>query len=606
MTNGRNCDTLCNEIEERHRDLFFMKKYAKNIVIAAVVGIVVGVVLLGILVVAGNKGKEKEQLVSAEGVVESSVESSQAETEGMKESEENLPEESSEDASSEEASSEEVETSQASSEEENGEEEIYAEFVMGDHWGNDGNYNYKFDMTVVNDSEQDISDWVITITGGEYSVESSWNCEISEKQGDIEIKPVNYTSEVTAGGRTKDMGIILKGKDEKASNLQGTIVANAGSNQLSGPLVKDGEKTVKKDNDKKPEENKKPEETKKPDEDKQPQTTKKPVAEPVGAKGPAINVGDRLAGHTISADSPLGKHGRLYVDGANLLDQNDEPYQMHGISTHGLAWFPTYVCEEGFRTFKNDWNVDVMRLAMYTSEYGGYCNGGDKKQLKQLIDNGIEYASKLGMYVIVDWHILSDNNPNDHKREAIEFFDEVSAKYADYGNIIYEICNEPNGGTKWSDVKSYAVDVIDTIRANDPYALILVGTPQWSQLILDAAADPIKDENNIMYTMHFYAATHKDDLRQNLETAVKKGMPVFVSECSICDASGNGGIDYDSAEKWKELLDQYKISYVAWSACNKGETSALIKSNCGKTSDWSDNELSDTGKWYKKSFTGSK
>lgn len=578
--------------------MFFMKKYAKNIVIAAVVGIVVGVILLGILVAAGNKGKEKEreQLVSAEPVVEASKESVQEESEEQKVSEESSSEESSEEVQ-EESSNEAEETSQVSSEEENGEDEIYAEFIMGDHWGNDGNFNYKFDMTVVNDSDQDIEDWVITITG-EYGVESGWNCEITEKQGSIEIKPVDYTSEVAAGGRTKDMGIILKGKDEKASTLQGSIVANAGSNKLSGPLVKDGEKTVKKDPDKKPEE------TKEPEEDKKPEATKKPVAEPVGAKGPAINVGDRLAGHTISADSPLGKHGRLYVDGAKLLDQNDEPYQMHGISTHGLAWFPTYVCEEGFRTFKNDWNVDVMRLAMYTSEYGGYCNGGDKKQLKQLIDNGIEYASKLGMYVIVDWHILSDNNPNDHKKEAIEFFDEVSAKYADYGNIIYEICNEPNGGTKWSDVKSYAVDVIDTIRANDPYALILVGTPQWSQLILDAAADPIKDENNIMYTMHFYAATHKDDLRQNLETAVKKGMPVFVSECSICDASGNGGIDYDSAAKWKELLDQYKISYVAWSACNKGETSALIKSSCGKTSDWSDNELSDAGKWYKKSFTG--
>ena len=108
--------------------------------------------------------------------------------------------------------------------------------------------------------------------------------------------------------------------------------------------------------------------------------------------------------------------------------------------------------------------------------------------------------------------------------------------------MIYEICNEPNGGVSWKDVKKYAEEVIPVIRDNDPYGLILVGTPQWSQLIGDAAADPIQGYDNIMYTLHFYAATHKEDLRGNLEKALKDGVPVFVSECSICDGLGNGGL----------------------------------------------------------------
>ena len=144
-----------------------------------------------------------------------------------------------------------------------------------------------------------------------------------------------------------------------------------------------------------------------------------------------------------------------------------------------------------------------MRLAMYSHEYGGYSNGGDKKELKRLIDNGVEYASKEGMYVIIDWHVLGEGDPNIHKEDAIDFFDEMSEKYADYGNVIYEICNEPNGGVSWKDVKKYAEEVIPVIRANDPYGIILVGTPQWSQLIGDAAADPIEGYDNIMYTLHF-------------------------------------------------------------------------------------------------------
>ena len=93
---------------------------------------------------------------------------------------------------------------------------------------------------------------------------------------------------------------------------------------------------------------------------------------------------------------------------------------------------------------------------MYTGESGGYCQDGDKNKLKGLVSDGVEYATELGMYAIIDWHILSDNNPQINEDEAIAFFDEMSSKYADYDNILYEICNEPNGSTSWSDVKEYA------------------------------------------------------------------------------------------------------------------------------------------------------
>lgn len=68
------------------------------------------------------------------------------------------------------------------------------------------------------------------------------------------------------------------------------------------------------------------------------------------------------------------------------------------------------------------------------------------------------------MYVIVDWHILSDGNPNSHKKEAKAFFKEMSKELKGYNNVIYEICNEPNNGTSWKEIKSYAKSVISTIR----------------------------------------------------------------------------------------------------------------------------------------------
>ena len=289
--------------------------------------------------------------------------------------------------------------------------------------------------------------------------------------------------------------------------------------------------------------------------------------------------------------------GPLQVVGSSLCDSEGNRVQLRGVSTHGLAWFPDAVKEALFQELHEQWNANVVRLAMYTAEYGGYCTGGDKEQLKQLIRDGVEYASNQNMYVIIDWHILSDGDPNTYKEEAKSFFEEMSAEFAERENVLYEICNEPNGGTSWSRVKAYAEEVIPVIRENDEDAIILVGTPNWSQYVDQAAADPITGWDNIMYTLHFYAATHKDSLRQTMTAAVDAGLPVFVSEYSICDASGNGGIDEAQAEAWVETMDRYGISYVAWSLSNKNETSALISSSCSRTRGLSRDDLSSTGKW---------
>lgn len=297
--------------------------------------------------------------------------------------------------------------------------------------------------------------------------------------------------------------------------------------------------------------------------------------------------------------------GALHVEGTKLTGSNGEPVQLKGISTHGLAWFPDYVNEECFRELHEEWKVNVIRLAMYTEESGGYCSDGDKEYLKGLIHKGVKYAEEQDMYVIIDWHILSDADPNIHLGEAKEFFAEMSAKYADAVHVLYEICNEPNGGTDWSEIKAYAKEVIGVIRSNDADAVILTGTPNWSQFVDEAAEDPITGYENIMYTLHFYAATHTDELRRKLSEAVEDGLPIFVSEYGICDAGGSGAVDELQAEQWIALLDRYNISYVAWNLSNKDETSAVFNSSCSKTSGFSQTDLSVSGQWLYRMLTES-
>lgn len=322
-------------------------------------------------------------------------------------------------------------------------------------------------------------------------------------------------------------------------------------------------------------------------------SSSKSASEPVPSEAPKAIA-------SVAAPSTSGK---LHVSGTQLLGADDRPVQLRGASTHGLAWFPAYVNDGLFGELRADWGANVVRLAMYTAESGGYCTDGDKAQLRKLVDDGVRYATDNDLYVIVDWHILSDNDPNMHADEAEAFFADVSAAYADRDNVLYEICNEPNGGTTWADVKAYAERIIPVIRANDPSAVIIVGTPTWSQDVDAAAADPLAADN-VMYALHFYAATHKDDLRAKAAKAIDAGLPLFVTEFGICDASGNGAIDEAQAGEWISFLDGHGVSYVMWNLSNKAESSAMFKATCDKVSGFQDSDLSQSGAWLKRALSG--
>lgn len=293
------------------------------------------------------------------------------------------------------------------------------------------------------------------------------------------------------------------------------------------------------------------------------------------------------------------KAGALKVKGTKLVDKKGRTVQLRGVSTHGLSWFPKYANKKCFKDLHDKWGCNVVRLAMYTAEYNGYCTGDEnnRKTLRNLILKSVKAAKECNMYVIVDWHILSDCNPQTYKKESKAFFKTMSKSLKKYNNVIYEICNEPNGGTSWSDIKSYAEEVIPVIRKNDSDAIVIVGTPNWSQFVDQAAAKPInKKYKNVMYALHFYAATHKNDLRNTMVKALKKKLPIFVSEYGVCDASGNGAIDKKETDKWYSTMNKYKVSYCAWSLCNKPETASLIKSSCNKIYGFKTSDLSDAGK----------
>jgi endoglucanase len=293
------------------------------------------------------------------------------------------------------------------------------------------------------------------------------------------------------------------------------------------------------------------------------------------------------------------RYGQLQVLGTNLCDQAGNPVQLRGMSSHGLQWHGKYANLPVLAWLRDDWNMQVWRSALYLSE-GGYIT---QRSLKAKVLESVDAATDLGLYIIIDWHVLRDQNPQMYKEEAIAFFGEMAQKYGSRPNVIYEICNEPNGAdVTWDGaVKPYAEEVIAEIRKYDSDNVIIVGTPTWSQDVDIAAANPIRNQKNIMYSLHFYAGSHGDELRKKTEIALSKGLPIFATEWGTTLNTGDQFFP-DKTITWLKFMKKHNISWVNWSVNNKGEDSGILVFNADREGkgQWKESDLSKSGVFVRK------
>ena len=288
-------------------------------------------------------------------------------------------------------------------------------------------------------------------------------------------------------------------------------------------------------------------------------------------------------------------HGKLSVNGVNLVNEKGETVVLKGVSYGWHNWWPRFYNKSTVEHFTNQWNCTVVRAAMGVDPDGGYIQ--DPEFALDCMTKVIDAAIENGIYVIIDWHSHTIKT-----NEAIDFFEKMATKYKNYPNIIYEIFNEPERDS-WQDIKTYSEEVIKAIRAIDPNNIILVGSPHWDQDVHLVADNPIEGYNNIMYTLHFYAATHKDELRKRGDYAIKKGIPLFVSECAGMDATGDGLINYEEWQKWLDWMKSNSISWVAWSIADKNETCSMIQKTASSLGDWIEADSKEWGKVIKEELT---
>jgi len=293
--------------------------------------------------------------------------------------------------------------------------------------------------------------------------------------------------------------------------------------------------------------------------------------------------------HFLFANTqPVKTHGQLKVQGTRLTDAKGNNVALHGMSFGWHNWWPRFYNAGAVHELVTNWNCTVLRAAMGIEPDSGYIKSS--RRSVELVKNVIDACIKENVYVIIDWH-----DHNIHQREAIEFFSMMSKLYGSNPHVIYEIFNEPDQET-WSEVKAYSEAVIKAIRANDPDNIILVGSPHWSQDVHLAATDPIKGYDNLMYTMHFYAGTHKKWLRDRTDEAIKKGLPIFISECAGMEATGDGPLDHREWKAFADWMAEKGLSWLGWSVSDKKETCSVLEKSAASTGDWKDEEIKEWGK----------
>ncbi|WP_316846833.1 glycoside hydrolase family 5 protein [Pedobacter psychrodurus] len=286
------------------------------------------------------------------------------------------------------------------------------------------------------------------------------------------------------------------------------------------------------------------------------------------------------------------RNGALKVMGGKILNSKNVEPQLRGVSLSWSIWGgKKYYNADVVNWLQSDFNISLLRVSMAVQPDGGYLQNPVEQE--QLVSNTIDAAIKKGLYVLIDWH---DHHANEHLEQSKKFFAGMARKYAGTPNIIYEIFNEPEK-IEWQTVKDYAVKVITEIRKYDAENIIIVGSPHWDQDIDVVAQDPIRGFSNIAYSFHFYASepSHQELLMERANEAIVAGLPIFVTEWGVGEASGDGKFDLGKTAKWFDWMEKNKLSWANWNITDKKETTAILQPGASLSGNWKLDMLTPAG-----------
>ncbi len=287
----------------------------------------------------------------------------------------------------------------------------------------------------------------------------------------------------------------------------------------------------------------------------------------------------------VKASTPVAENGWLSVKGRFLVNEKGRKVALHGVSFGWHNWWHRYFNEGSVATVANDWKASIVRCSIGL-DLDSLCYDKNPQLAYATVDRMVKAAVDNGIYILIDFHSHENNLPL-----AKEFFTYVGKKYGSLPNVLFEIWNEPLE-VQWSETKAYSEELLPIIRKYAPKSVVVIPTPRWDQEVDKAADDPITDFDNLVYSLHYYAATHTDMYRRKALYAIEKGLPLFMSECAAMVHTGDGVLDMASWDEWMKLAADNNISWIAWSISDKVETCSMLKpGTVADGSKWTDSDL---------------
>jgi len=290
----------------------------------------------------------------------------------------------------------------------------------------------------------------------------------------------------------------------------------------------------------------------------------------------------------------------LSVNGTKIVNEHGAPVQLRGMSMFWSQWMGPYWNADVVNWLVEDFQVNFVRAAMGVDQ-GGYMTDPDGEKAKLV--RVVEACINAGIYVMIDWH---DHEATEHVDAAVAFFDEMASTYGHLPNVLFETFNEPlddDTVDNWDTaLKPYHETVVPVIRQHTQN-IITLGTRAWSQKVDEACQNPVSG-SNLVYTLHFYAQIHYEELRQGAEAAMDRGCAIFISEWG----TGFSILDLSSSKLWLDWADSHMLSNANWGVYDKeGEAVGALTWPQGNESNpggWSMEDPSVSGRWVRTYLRG--
>ena len=143
----------------------------------------------------------------------------------------------------------------------------------------------------------------------------------------------------------------------------------------------------------------------------------------------------------------------------------------------------------------------------------------------------------------------------------------MAPRFANDSHVLFELYNEPINDGNWLEVRDDMQAWYDIVRAAAPQNLVLVGTPNWCQIVGPTGTQPL-DGTNVVYVAHMYPQHWVQPSLQTQIATAAAFHPVFVTEWGFQENSNEilDGTITSYGAPFKQFLEAQKLSWTAWCA----------------------------------------